>query len=1338
MISIRSSRSSGRHEGGASLIIVLIGVTLISILLVAFLATVRTEVQTSKIYSSGSSLKLLANTSVNLVQGQIRVATGSPALNWASQPGMLRTYDTSGNASGYYKLYSDGTMQGSGAFNHNAAANGVPANWYSQRGIFTDLNQPMRVGSTDYFPILSGESTDLADYSSPLTGGTVKAVGPIASGRPAVDGFWLKGAPVDPSSPGQAPMPVRWLYVLQDGQIIVPSTSADGVVSFGASGVKPSSANQIVGRIAFWTDDETAKVNVNTASEGTFWDTPRTYTTQDYYLATRQPVQGEFQRYPGHPATVSLSTVLGLSNPGQAWTPSIPFANEKIYPLTPATKAGGSQGGTVDSSLISLQDPLPPSVSRLYDTVDEFLFQADLASGVRQKNAALVDAANANALEPAALRKARFFLTANSQAPDVNIFNLPRVSMWPITLDSISGAAAMTPYDKLIAFCTTINSHLFYFQRKDPTSSTVDLPATGTATGLGRNRRLIEYLRTLVALPSPGFGGTIAGKYGDDCHQILAEAFDYIRVTNLQDSSTGATAYTKSFETTASSVDLNKGMGQVVPIIDTGISVKDDVSGNNVHPKGFGRFPTLQEAFIVFIGAGDSNYASYKPSEYVESPASSGNYVAKFPGFSETFPAITTVGTQRVQAGVFLQMYDPSNGTPVTYPWYEVEVSGLDSLAWSNVSDSDPLHSYPMTFPAIGTLRPSGGVKLGMTVYGGMTDYRIFTYGKNRGTVATKYPFISRPTGAKAGSPLVAVGCPDMDNGQIFFKGGSATVKIYALTATGSRASVDPVQTIHLDFPGVTLPVPQTVPDSTATSALNIANPINYNFRSFYDTGAAPFGRLGFPTTVSWISSKDVVRAVVATPGDIRLTSARTDVSADFYKGLPTTMTGSDYFSSGVTHSHMIRFGLGFPAYGAAAGRLANVIYARDPKSQSTSYTKYDYVFGSNLVNDTSYKASNNSSYLSKDTSVPSLNGVTASGGIPADWDNGMANSVDGPYINKADEGDAGRPEEASDNKKPYFELDYGAAVPGPTFFSPNRMIPSPAMFGSLPTGVLSNKPWQTLLFRAGPANHSGLASAGNPPDHLLLDLFTMPVVEPYAISTPLATSGRINMNQLIVPFTYIHRDTGLRAAMKSQMVTVMPAPTAAQMLYKTFQNPNGTPALGNKPAVQDVRFPLDADKTLSQFQTRFDSGDIFRSASEICSIELVPVHSSAPSLPITQAKMDSFWAVSPVTGDNVRERPYANLYPLLTTKSNTYTVHYRVQTLKQVSGSDYQTWKEGKDVVLGQMRGSQTIERYIDPNDTIPDYADPSVVSSGRFPPAQPLGDFYKFRTISSRQFAP
>lgn len=1307
----------------SSLVIVLIGITLISILIVAFLATVRTEVQTSKVYSSGSSLKLLANSAVNLVQGQVRVATGNQSLNWASQPGMLRTFDTTGKPAAFYKLYSDASMQGTGSFDATNSTNGVPANWYSQRGVYTDLNQPVRVGTTNYFPVMSGDETDLADYSSTITGGNVKALGPVKSGRPAVEGFWLKNAPVDASSPNQVPMPVRWFYVLQDGQIIVPESSTSGGVNFSGSGAQPSAANQIVGRIAFWADDETCKVNINTASEGTFWDSPRTYTVQDYYLATRQPVQGEFQRYPGHPATVSLSTVLDLNSGTMAWKPDVPFSREDIYPLTPATKQGGSRGGTVDSSAIVTQTEIPRSVSRLYTSSDEFFFQRDVNNQQRLLNSSLLSVPTA--LDTAALKRSRFFLTGYSQAPDVNVFNLPRVSMWPITLDPSSGNPTMTALDKLIAFCSTVNGHGFYFQRRDPTSSSVDLPSGGSGTGLGRNRYLLEYLRTLTEKPTPGFASsTFANKYDDDRHQILTQMFDYIRATNLQDSTTGAIPYTMTFDGTLNSITYQGGKGQVVPIVDETISVTDTSGVGATHPRGFGRYPAVQQACVQFIGVADSSNAYF--------PAI-GHSGTGYPGFSGTYATIsgTSTSTRRVQAGLFLQMFDPSSGPAVTYPWYEVEISGADSLTWSH----DGLTYVPMQFPASGLSRPYTLPfrTSSQLFYGGAGDYRSLAFGRGDPSLPSKYPFITPPTGKKDALTGADVTCPDM-NGQIYFGGGDIVVNIFALDKNRSRVPGDPVSSSRLHFPSVIIPQPNVVSDSRPPR-LFITSSTTTNLRSFYSEGGIK-GRLDMDPTIGWIGAEDVIRAVVATPGDMRMIAARSNVPSSMYAGLTTLQ--SEYMSSTEPMSHMLRYGLAFPAYGGAGGRLAPVNY-------SGYKPKYDtYSIGARY-NDFEFYHYNNTQATyarAKDAMVPTIGGVTQTGGIPADWDNGLGNNVDGSYINKADEGDAG-----SAAGKPYYQLDYGSGLPGDTFFSPNRMIPSPGMFGSLPSGVLANKPWQTLLFRPGPANHPGLGASPTPnkppytlpPDHLLLDLFNMPVVEPYAISTPLATAGRINMNYQIVPFTYIHRDTGLRAIMKAQMITAIPAPGGAGGLYKNYQNPNAEPgAPFNAPSTVAVRFPIDADKTLSQFESRFAGGDIFRAASEICSIDLVPVHTAAPAIPITRANMDAFWAGKPVTGDNTRERPYTNIYPLLTTKSNTYTVHYRVQSLKQVPGGDYKTWREDRDTVLGQLRGSQTIERYIDPNDTIPDYADPNVVSSSNFPPTKPLSDFYKFRVISTRQFAP
>jgi len=46
-----------------------------------------------------------------------------------------------------------------------------------------------------------------------------------------------------------------------------------------------------------------------------------------------------------------------------------------------------------------------------------------------------------------------------------------------------------------------------------------------------------------------------------------------------------------------------------------------------------------------------------------------------------------------------------------------------------------------------------------------------------------------------------------------------------------------------------------------------------------------------------------------------------------------------------------------------------------------------------------------------------------------------------------------------------------------------------------------------------------------------------MPVVEPYAISEPFSTAGKVNMNYQIAPFNYITRNTALRGVFCGSMI---------------------------------------------------------------------------------------------------------------------------------------------------------------------------------------------------------
>ena len=71
-----------------------------------------------------------------------------------------------------------------------------------------------------------------------------------------------------------------------------------------------------------------------------------------------------------------------------------------------------------------------------------------------------------------------------------------------------------------------------------------------------------------------------------------------------------------------------------------------------------------------------------------------------------------------------------------------------------------------------------------------------------------------------------------------------------------------------------------------------------------------------------------------------------------------------------------------------------------------------------------------------------------------------------------------------------------------------------------------------------------------------------------------------------------------------------------------------------------------------------------------------------------------------------------------------------RVQVLRKRPTTDPGTWVEGQDLVASEYRGSSTVERYIDPSDTsLKDFAKDPKLS---------MDDYYKFRIISTKKFAP
>jgi uncharacterized protein (TIGR02600 family) len=542
-------------EQGVALIVVLSLVAVMAMLAMVFFSSTAAESQSSQSQSSAQNAQQLASSAAQIVMTQIQAAsnrTQSGAANannavaWTSQPGLLRTFTVaapSSSASTVYKLYSATNMV---ATTYTENEDAPPSTWKSSPAIYCDLNAPVTRAEN---------STSLA---YPIADPSVAGVVPGFTMNGTAPGY---SSSMDPSPTNNPlPMPVRWLYVLKNGQLTTPSSvDAGGNVTFTSSDPQPSTTNPVVGRVAFWADDETCKVNINTAGYAkndsaywTYWDAPNLPTKDEFEKLNVQPWTNEFLRYPGHPATTGLNLVFeGVS-----------LTSNQIASLTPRYNDGGTLGGTNMANSANAT-ALAIKTARLFPTVDEMFYNP--ARG-----------AAATGISSDILEARRFFLTATSRAPETTLLDTPKTTLWPVWQ---TGSGNRTATDKLIAFCSTIGNgtseQSFYFVRANATR-------TDELTAITQNSKLYSYLQTITNRNLPGVGTTsFKTKYATQpasIDQILTSFFDAIRLTNLYDQSTGATRYT------------NANPGWV---------------NSTIGPNGtfsLGRNPTLEEVNIVFTG----------------------------------------------------------------------------------------------------------------------------------------------------------------------------------------------------------------------------------------------------------------------------------------------------------------------------------------------------------------------------------------------------------------------------------------------------------------------------------------------------------------------------------------------------------------------------------------------------------------------------------------------------------------------------------------------------------------------------------------------------------------
>ena len=1458
----RSSRNSGQR--GVALILVLGALVLISAIVIGFLSTVRQDRTSAAYYESGSTARQYADTAVTIAIAQIADATSNPDQAWISQPGLLRTFDTSGPVAAY-KLYSSDTMKITGAYNpETALSTEIPANWSTRTDEFVDLNKPVQVtmnGTQQYiYPIV--DPTAVSD----VEGFTLDSSIPTGNATSA-----------NPANP--LPMPVRWIYVRKNGQL-VDYTTAQGV-------------DDITARIAFWGDDETCKVNINTASDGVYYDYPVADIPEDYALAQKQPIAQEYQRYPGHPATTSLASVFtALQTTANATTRSL-MASQ----ITPRIGSGGSQGGTIMAWLTRNVGVL--DYDRLFPSVDELAFgktSANWTSGnatndLRYSSPFIMD-----------VTRLPFFLTTDSRAPELNAFNRPRVTLWPFNTELVADPTKMTPEDRLIKAASEIgsNQRKLYFQRqnaRDPTNDYTNIP---------ENQQLYGYLQWLTQKPFPGdatrTGGASANletkfsALGRD--QILTEMFDFLRCqVNTRNHSyepVGGPVY--SFPQNDNGIK-NAGFSDLCPI---------QIDAGNGMTQGFGVGGiTLKEFIMQFYNAGektvdllnintttntltggngtdgyvDSIIRKVQVVIYLDYTMSVNNLNSAGPFFQVKMK----VGDGSSTSSGFYINPNP-NGIPTSdldKVWVRESVTGqADNVGWqtgpielklpptsTNVyCNCDNINSN--TENAVGGPLPlmyglwankSGTTGIGETGYVGAQ--KTLDSSKNLDPTITQdyryYPFVSAmlefriplqldntfgnatyghaTTGnaTYSGNGTIIPGgdatydtvnetyiiddkahttdhtrvlnslYKDTDNGRISAKNSLAVtpalagglkiaIPVRLESAAGSSTPVQitmypgltnnatsltqlmPLtsysQQVSLDIAASDLPLPrlgpemfyianwslskaaqfrdssgnQTVPPhyySYSTEMIDYSKRLDYYAR---DTGN-DFMLLGpnsnVPNGNETITLMDTFRSYTLSPttgakGDFRLAAVKRAIPSTWFEPNPSYNMPGTFFGMSYLPSLAVRYnnpeiyrisanitGRGQWDFSAPISRpVSGLIYGEN---------KQYYIKGGRFA-------------------AYGTNGALKSNGTDGDFTNGYARNGDGGKVRGVDIGAttwygylpyyANRLSRTGTNDTDSLngnDTHNGANYTG-LVYSPWKQMPSAVNFGTLPSRSTTDDPWETLLFNpvplGGRTNHRGWTDL--PRDHFWLDLFYMPVVEPYAITENYATNGKINLNQQVAPFTYIRRNTGLWAVLRNMKVLALSSTDAVAGAYKNSNTNTSSPTSIPGPVCPSTaaqpasRQPIDVSATVAQIQDRLKvSNDPFVTASEICEIPML-FDSKTPST------IEDYWAKLKLSGDDSREAPYNAIYPRVTTRSNSFKIHFIAQSLKG---------KGGKWSVVGQYRGSQVIERYLDGfsgGATAKRVYGTGSTAADQFP-ALAGNDaagvpYYRFRKLSHQQFAP
>ncbi len=484
----------------------------------------------------------------------------------------------------------------------------------------------------------------------------------------------------------------------------------------------------------------------------------------------------------------------------------------------------------------------------------------------------------------------------------------------------------------------------------------------------------------------------------------------------------------------------------------------------------------------------------------------------------------TTAQTKqiRIEAALVLDPFTPMHGTVPMKPDIEVLVDGLES--WTVKGDSESAATN-FGFPAKAdqTYNGAGVFQLGkppswvggMANAGGYMGFAWALHGRgvrarNGGRLPKDGEFASHPSGPASVlneqypfvSEPVTVNVKQT-SGALVFSGGPLTISIR------QRSTGDVIQNLTMDFPPTTLPAPTLyTTGSTATKY--------WTFQT-NGSGLGTSGRLAGangPDYHPGRAGSDVIYSLVAgrngqTLDPRFLAMTGTGASASLFLPHP------NYVGSGTSTARSANTLIYNPVAGIMfippAAVPNNGTLARLPGTTKMNFT------------------------LNPAPKVPVSRGCAAVDN--GDWDNGIGWMPDGGFLNLPDQG-ALPTKVAGFGQTPYFNNSFDGGGDDDVYFTePHDAFARDvsARCRLVSRGGEAGRRCSSDVNRLTRDTRRRMERFASNPDYLMLDYFWMPVVEPYAISEPLSTAGKINMNFQIVPFTYIERSTGLYAVLETR-----------------------------------------------------------------------------------------------------------------------------------------------------------------------------------------------------------